>query len=270
MGGESSPTSASMSQETLGQLSSELPGYANAILATTPTFSQAATTGTLQVAPELNALQQMLYNTYGPQITQTQNQIGGQAAQAATQQTANQVNSPAASQVVSGAQNLAQQANPQYFNLIGNYANGLNQALGVLSPNLTGSQISQITRGQNTASVGNGTVNTPNVSQTAANAANFGTAGQTQATNFANTLNSMVSGAGNFITNPNTFSQATGANNAASTGVGNANSIFQGQSASSPSGATASNSANSVLNSLTGLSESATAAHPSMQPSFSL
>lgn len=230
MGGSAAPSSSQTTGQSLYDLSTALPRLSGAIAnpSTVGNFSSAANQALNQTAPNSNALQQQLLNIYGPQIANAQNTIGNIGAQGNTATTAQQVNSPGASNIVSGATSLSQQANPQLYDLLNKYSSGIGSALNILTPQMTGSGIQGVMRNNASLGVANGSVNTPTAISTAANAMNFGQQGQAQATNFANALNSMVSNLGQFNTNPNTFSQVTGTNPSAANANTQAAGMFQG------------------------------------------
>lgn len=253
MGGSAAPSAGETTWQSIMDFAHALPGLSKAMgnPSTVQNFSNATNEALGGTAPYANQLQQQLYNTYGPQIANTQNQIGSIGAQGNSQITANQVNSPQASQIVQGATNLSQQANPQLYNLLNTYSGGINNAMNNLSPTMNGSQLSGIMRNNATSGVANGSVNVPTAISTAANAMNFGQAGQAQATNFANTLNSMVSNLSQFNTNPNTFSQVTGTNPSAANANTQAAGMFQGVTGNTQSGqnnATSSGLLNNIFN----------------------
>lgn len=210
-GSSSSPVTPAVSGYNAAQQNTNLvgkgvPDYYAALEGQIPGYSTALTNAANQAFGSTTGAGANLFAQYAPMLNGLTNALGGQNLQSNANSLANTVNSPAASGIVSGYQNLQQQLNPSYGTTLG----GLNSLMTNQNPNaLSGSESAQIERGLNQLNYSQGNSGVANPLTNINNALTFGSGLQQKQANYAN-LASSTANTANTLNGGNTgFGLAT-------------------------------------------------------------
>lgn len=208
------------------------------------------------LAPEQQQLQDALYGQYAPELYNIGNQLNQQQTQAGLSQALQNINGTGG-QLATAQEQMAEQANPQYYAALGQAGNQLGNLLGSINlGGLTGSEEAQVQRSNAQQDAARGIANTPSQTATESNAMNFGTALQAKQANLAQAINTASTFLPNAQTGVNTFATATGQNGTTQSnpganqflGVNANNQAIAAASSNSAAGNTAQSNINSTAN----------------------
>lgn len=229
------PTVQNSTGDVIASLVQYLPTLTEQTAQAIPAIEQARTVAAQQSSPQLAALNQLLYQTYGPQLAQTSSDITRQnlLSAAANENELARTQGPEAAQSYT---DLAKLIDPEYYASRSSAGNALTS---LLQPSLTGGEREEIQRSLNRQNESRGTSSAPSRLSTVENAATFGGALRDrlgQALNltvgvlptFRTGYNPVTSGLGKTAAANAAESHFTGVNQPSDTGANMTNSFLQG------------------------------------------
>jgi hypothetical protein len=131
---------------------------------------------------------------YGPQVAQAGNQVAQTYATGGANTAASVAASPATQQIAASQLALNQLQNPQYYSVLNNSANRVNDLLNSINlQGLSGGEQAQVERSLNQSNAASGNANMPNALTTVGNAMTFGNALQQKQAALSTALNTASS-----------------------------------------------------------------------------
>ena len=189
--GSSPPSLRENTDDMLLSLARYAPDAIRAIADTTPYTAQKQLEVERATAPGYSELQTQLYRQQAPELARIGSDVDRQQQLAAAQTEALLAGGRTGQQLVSAADTLQRQLDPEYYRTRARLDQGISTLLGGYDPyQLNASELENINRGL-ARSQG---PTTSSQQQTIANAMTFGQAGQNRWNNFANTLAQVAAG----------------------------------------------------------------------------
>ena len=198
--------------QQLQALTQYLPGLLNTTANQTLPVGQTTQAAENILDPQQQALQNQLYAQYAPELQTIGNQLNQQNTQAGLSNALTNINGTGG-QLATAQEQMAEQANPQYYTALGEAGGQLSNLLGSINlGGLTGSEEAQVQRSNAQQDAQRGILNSPSQTATESNAMNFGTALQAKQANLASAIQTASNFLPNAQTGVNTFATATGQN----------------------------------------------------------
>lgn len=173
MGGDPSPQpTQEATRDVLAAYTEYLPQLANAAAGAISPIEQARLASAKNISPQTAALNQLLYETYGPQAARTSSEINKQNMLAAAE-AENAVLESQGGKLGKNYLDFANLVDPEYFKTRASAGEALNN---MLSPNLTGGEREEVQRAVNRSNEQRGTATAPSKLSTVENAMTFGSA----------------------------------------------------------------------------------------------
>ena len=187
-----------------------LPALAETTAKTYLPIEQARTDAQAVTAPQTAALTSNLYSQYGPQLSSVSDAINAASAQAQAKSDLDVIKGTGRELVNEG---LATQkiVDPEYYTNRAAIGSQLTNLVNGLNPNgLSDAERAEVERANNQQSTQRGTLNTPSMTDTIANAMNFGSALQNKQNNISNILSNAGNTLGSLKSDVDAYQVATG------------------------------------------------------------